>query len=150
MLLGETWKIHQTETQVDHRVYCGLCSLWVPMSFPFVPFHWHSQMSLSGSQKINSLLLCFGFASLAYMTSACCPWVAGKLGALLGDPLPLAASSGCSWKEKRARKRVIYFMDLAPLWPNEILFSLSRVWTDWFILGQLSFLEPSFTQNNFF
>lgn len=59
------------------------------------------------------------------------------------------------WKGKE-RKRMIYFMYWPPLRPSRILIveawygNLSKVWTDQYILHQLSLLEPPFAQNNFF
>lgn len=72
------------------------------------------------------------------------------------DPPPPASSSVHFWKEKRERKRMIYFMDWPPLRSSRILIikawhgNLSRVWNDWCILRQLSLLEPPFAQNNLF
>ena len=137
------------------------CALSLSLhALPLCRFPCHSQVSLSSSQKTKSLAL---FLPLLP------PWHLPEAFELLGkqahclvlhDISPLASCGICVWKEKRKKSDSLNGSSPS-LRPSGILITkaccslLSRVWTDSFILlkelrGQLSLLEPPFTQNNFF
>lgn len=100
-----------------------LCSLTTPTICPFVPLFCHRQMSLSSFRMTKNLFLLFWFCPFCFhgvhdvfvfLENQNTAWFSY-------DPPPLASSSICFGKEKRERKRMIYFMYWPPLRPSRIL-----------------------------